>query len=62
MVGTTPLIKGAVDPAGTPSDALLAVLQAEATAVVAAAGLQQLLRRVLMVDVLWQGLGEKLHS
>lgn len=61
-IGTGPLVKAAVDPARTPSVALLMVLQAEATAFVAAAGLQEPLLRVLMVDLLEKPLGEKVHS
>ena len=62
MIGTTPLMKAAADPARTPSATLLAVLQAEATDAVAAAEVQEPLLRVLMVDLLANELGEKLHS
>ena len=62
MIGTAPVMKAAAGPAQTPSATLLAILQAEATAAVAAAGIQEPLLRVLIVDLLANGLGEKLHS
>ena len=61
MIGTAPLMKTAAGLARTPSATLLPVLQAGATAAVSAAGLQEPLLRVLMVDLLVDGLGEKLH-
>ena len=62
MIGTAPFMKVAAGPAWTASATLLVVFQAEATAAVTAAGLQEPLLRVLMVNLLANGLGEKLRS
>lgn len=61
VIGTDPLVKAAVGPARTPSVALLAVLQVRSTAAMAAAALQELLLRVLMVDLLEKRLGENTY-
>ena len=62
LIGTTPLMKVAAGPARAPTVTLLVVLQAEATAAVGAAGFQEPLPRVLMVDFVANGLREKLNS
>ena len=62
MIGIAPFIKAAGGPARTPSATLLAVFHVEVTAAVAAAGLQEPLLWVVMVNLLANGLGEKLYS